>query len=544
MFMAEIFVLGHRNPDMDSVCSAWAYAKLKNSVDKENRYVPVRLGNVSDSVKYLFQRAGVDIPALLKDVKAKSRDIVKSPTFTVTGKDPVYELISLLNTYHPSVVPVIDDGVYKGLVSVDDINRFFLMENHKGRPFYTINQNNIPRIIEGHFLKRCSQNTFDAQIVVGAMDYDVFCQRVNACEKPPLLVVGNRKRHIEYAIKHELAGIILTGITDIESVDADFSSFRGMVYLSEEDTAETLRLLRLSTPISQLMGDKDAPSVEMDTLYDEVKAILTNGENRGVSVFENGVWKGFITRRCFLNRPRARIIMMDHNEAEQSVIGIEEADIVEIIDHHRLAAPKMKNPIFICSEPVGSTCTIVFEQYAKWQTPIDKVTATVLLGGLVADTVMLKSPTTTEYDKVVAEALKKAAEIEDFDEFCHALFSSSASLREKDPKTVILSDFKKYTEHGVHFGIGQVEVGSLDEIKEMKEIYLESLKSVRDKEGLSIAMLLVTDVFKEESILLNTQFDKEYKIPYERLDKGMYYLPGVLSRKKQLLPETLKVLED
>ena len=235
---------------------------------------------------------------------------------------------------------------------------------------------------------------------------------------------------------------------------------------------------------------------------------------------------------------------MDHNEAEQSVIGIEEADIVEIIDHHRLAAPKMKSPIFICSEPVGSTCTIVFEQYAKWQVPIDKVTAMVLLGGLVADTVMLKSPTTTEYDRVVAEALKKAAEIDDFDEFCRSLFSSSASLKDKDPVQVIRSDFKKYTEHGVHFGIGQVEVGSLEEIKEMSTTYLESLKNVRDKEGLSIAMLLVTDVFKEESILLNTQFDKEYKIPYERLDNGMYYLPGVLSRKKQLLPETLKVLED
>ena len=168
----------------------------------------------------------------------------------------------------------------------------------------------------------------------------------------------------------------------------------------------------------------------------------------------------------------------------------------------------------------------------------------VLLGGLVADTVMLKSPTTTEYDRVVAEALKKAAEIDDFDEFCRSLFSSSASLKDKDPVQVIRSDFKKYTEHGVHFGIGQVEVGSLEEIKEMSTTYLESLKNVRDKEGLSIAMLLVTDVFKEESILLNTQFDKEYKIPYERLDNGMYYLPGVLSRKKQLLPETLKVLED
>lgn len=542
--MAKIYVLGHRNPDMDSICSAWAYARLKNMIDSENEYVPVRLGNVNDNVKYLFSRAGAEIPQLLKDVKAKSRDIVKTPTFTVTGEDPVYELISLLNTYHPSVVPVIDDGEYKALVSVDDINRFFLMENHKGRPFYTISQKNIPRIIEGHFLRRGPEDTFDAQIVVGAMDYEVFCDRVSSCEKPPLLVVGNRKRHIAYAIEHKLAGIILTGITDIESVECDFSGYEGMVYLSEEDTAETLRLLRLSTPINQVIAVKDAPRVEMDSLYDEVKAILTDGENRGVSVFEDGKWKGFITRRCFLNRPRAKIIMMDHNEAEQSVIGIEEADIVEIVDHHRLAAPKMKNPIFICSEPVGSTCTIVYEQYVKWQVPLDALTATILLGGLVADTVMLKSPTTTDYDRFVAQELGKSAKIDDFDEFCHSLFSSSSSLKDKDPMSLISSDFKKYREHGVHFGIGQVEVGSLEEIKELKDTYLEKLREFRDREALSIAMLLVTDVFKEESVLLTTNFDKEYKIPYEKMGKGMYYLPGVLSRKKQLLPETLKVLED
>ncbi len=542
--MARIYVLGHRNPDMDSVCSAWAYAHLKNTIDRENEYIPVRLGSVSESVKYLFSLASAEIPEQLKDVKAKSRDIVRSPNFTVTSSDPVYELISLLNTYHPSVVPVIDDGVYKALVSVDDINRFFLMENHKGRHLYTISQNNIPRVIQGHFLKRRSENTFDAQIVVGAMDYEVFCARVEESNKPQLLVVGNRRRHIAYAIEHCFAGIILTGITDINSVDADFSSYSGMVYLSEEDTSETLRLLRLSTPIKDIMGETDAPYVEMDTLYDEVKSILTNSENRGVSVFENGVWKGFITRRCFLNRPRARIIMMDHNEAEQSVIGIEEADIVEIIDHHRLAAPKMKSPILICSEPVGSTCTIVYEQFAKWNVELDETTATVLLGGLVADTVMLKSPTTTDYDRFVASELIKASGIEDFDSFCHALFSSSPSLKDKDPVEVISADIKKYTEHGIRFLIAQVEVASLDEIREMKELYLEKLAEVRDKKGVGIAMLLVTDVFKEESLLLTTPFDREYRLSYEKVESGIYYLPGVLSRKKQLLPETLRVLED
>ena len=347
-----------------------------------------------------------------------------------------------------------------------------------------------------------------------------------------------------HKINHALGEVLLAKRMGKKKVIAETGAGQHGVALA---TAAALLGLDCDIYMGEVDVKKEAPNVSrMKILGAKVISVTT-----GTRTLKDAVDEAF---KAYLKDPVNQIycigsVVGPHPFPEmvrdfQSVIGIEEADIVEIVDHHRLAAPKMNNPIFICSEPVGSTCTIVYEQYVKWQVPLDALTATILLGGLVADTVMLKSPTTTDYDRFVAQELGKSAKIDDFDEFCHSLFSSSSSLKDKDPMSLISSDFKKYREHGVHFGIGQVEVGSLEEIKELKDTYLEKLREFRDREALSIAMLLVTDVFKEESVLLTTNFDKEYKIPYEKMGKGMYYLPGVLSRKKQLLPETLKVLED
>ncbi len=541
--MARIFVTGHRNPDMDSVCSAYAYANLKNQIDGRNEYVPIRLGHVNQNVKDVFSFANAELPALVKDVKAKASDIAKSPDFTMTAEDPVYELISLYNSRHPSVVPIFDENGYRALVSVDDINRFFLMENHNGRPFYLIGLKNIPRVIPGFFFKEGSNDTYETQIVVGAMEYEVYKKRVETCRRKPILVVGSRLRHIRYAVENGFPGIILTGVEDPLSMDVDFSGYEGFVYVSREDTAETLRLLRLAMPISTIIPEKDVPAVQTDCLYDEVKDILSDSEYRGVSVFEAGEWKGFVTRRCFLKRPSAKLILMDHNEAEQSVIGIEEAEILEIMDHHRLAAPKMKNPILICSEPLGSTCTIVYEQYKKWGVSPDKRNATILLAGLLADTVMLKSPTATDYDRYVASRLASIAGL-DLDGFARVVFSSQRQLSKEDPEKIIESDFKKYDEAGIDFGIGQVEVSSFIEINSLIDTYLGTLEEVRKHHGLDWAMLMVTDVFKDASLLLTTGFDKEYRFVYEKKADRVYDMPGVLSRKKQLLPEVIRILED
>lgn len=543
--MDKTIVTGHRNPDMDSITSAYAYAELKNLTDPDNKYIAACLGPLNVKAKKLFEQLELTPPQFVADVKTRVRDIKRTPTLVVDPDSPVYELMNMYYSTNPSVVPIMKDGVYYGLLSVDDINRYFLRENRNQRPEYNIRVDNIPKVMRGSFMKKGERPSFHAPIMVGAMHFELFKEHILNCQQKPLLVVGARKDHIKEAIKMELPGLILTGIKEDSLEGIDFSKYNGMVFISYEETAEALRLLRLSISVIDLLKKENQKSIPESMLFDEAKQILNDGGLRGLSVVdENGKWTGFVTRRCFLDRPRQKLILVDHNEADQSVIGIEDGEIVEIVDHHRLDAPKTRNPIYIHSEPVGSTCTIVSELYERFNVSIAPPIAKILLSGLVADTVMLKSPTTTVVDKMIAEKLIKAAQIEDFNVFCENLFSSEFSLKNQSPDAIIRADFKRYVEGDMKFGIGQVEVTSLSDILDLSSIYLDALKNENKALFLDFSMLLVTDVIAGSSILLCTAFNKSYRLVYEKLSEGVYNLAGVLSRKKQLLPEIIRVLND
>lgn len=542
--MADIFITGHRNPDMDSIAAAYGYAVLKNQIDKDNRYINCALGPMNRISKALFERLGLPDPLFLKDAYTRVSSICKTPSLILSPDDPVYELVNMYNQSNPSVVPIIgDSGEYLGLLSIDDINRYFLRENTDSRPVYDILLSNIPRVLHGHFIRKGGEVKIHAPVMVGAMRFEVFRERLSECKDKPLLVVGCRKDHIEHAISEQLPGLILTGVVEDSLEGIDFSSYKGFVYASSEDTAETLRLLRLSVAVESLVK-KDSVVIYEDMLFDSAKGVLIDSDKRGLPVFDkrDGVFKGFITRRCFLNEPKKKIIMVDHNEAGQSVLGLESAEIEEIIDHHRLDAPKTRNPITINASPVGSTCTIIYSQFERFKVTPDEKTAKVLLAGLVSDTVMLKSPTTTIVDRMTAKALCELAHT-DIDTFSRELFSEGSSLATLDEAKAICSDFKMYSEKGVRFGIGQVEVTTLEDADSVKDKYLTALEKVRERENLGWAMLLVTNVLSDNSILFSTDYKKTYRFIYEEVEKGVYNLPGVLSRKKQLLPEVLRVLE-
>ncbi len=545
--MSVIYVTGHRNPDMDSICSSYAYAYLKNLIDRNNEYIPCRLGSANRNIKNLFSRLNLELPVLLKDVKPKVIEVTKKAKYSVKVTDPVYTVVDIFAKDKPTVIPVFDEmGKYIDLLTADDVTAFFLKENNNDRIIYKFSQENIEKVIPGHFIKKGTNGSQEAPFMVGAMEYEQYEKRLTGLEKKPVLVTGLRDRHIKKALKENIPGLVITGIEDKSCLDKyDIASYDGFIFLSEKDTAETLRLLRLSSPVGDLLDpDNKSPEIQSDMLFDDAKDMLMNSDERGLSVFSGEDWVGYVTRRCFLTKPKQKIILTDHNEAEQSVIGIEDAEILEIIDHHRLAPPRMKNPIYICSEPLGSTCTIIYEQYKKYGLKPDQKRAEILLSGLVSDTVMLKSPTTTQYDRHVVEKLAERAKIADLQAFCSELFSSGTRLAEQDPVKVIESDLKRYYEVGVRFAIGQVEVTTLSEIMNLKDIYLVNLRKEKEAYNLDFCMLLVTDVISDTSILLTTPFDKEGRLFWEKLEDNVYNLPGVLSRKKQLLPEVLRILED
>ena len=429
----KVYITGHRNPDLDSVCSAYGYSVLKNLLDPSKEYIAVRCGHLSESIKNILASLDITPPPYMRDVFPKVSDVMLTSDDRVEIDSPLTELARNYKDTNPSVAPIFENGSFAGLISIDDISSWFM----------------------------------------------------------------NR-----------------------------------LCAMGEIDKIPTIR---------EVMREQEK-EIQLDDLFEEAKFSLSSSKKRGLSVFDRDRYVGYVTRRCFLKSPEYNVILVDHNEPKQSIKGIENANIVEIIDHHRLDAIKTSLPIFIDAEPLGSTCTIVYQLFVRNRLVPDPQTAKVLLTGLMSDTLVLKSPTTTQTDEETAKALAEICGV-DAIEFGHNMYSNVESLKNLNPETVILSDFKRYTEKGIGFGIGQCEVTTLTDVDEYKAFFLRTLEDVRSKNGLDWAVLMVTNVISENSILLTTDYRAAKHLPYNQLENYIFDMPGVLSRKKQLLPEILHALQ-
>ena len=444
---------------------------------------------------------------------------------------------ALWKDHNPSVVPVYDGEAFKGLLSVDDITKWFLSDNKEEIPTYKVTVENILRVIPGKLLHRGKSDTIEGSLLVGAATFEAFSgllENIDDC----IVVLGVRKELIEYAIERQVPAIIIAAAD--EEPDVDFSGYDGSVFMTDLGTAETLRRIRLAESVESMM-ELATETIDIDDLFVEGKRIFTNSHIRGLAVMENGEFKGFVTRRCFLDKPVKKVIMVDHNEPAQSVEGIETADVVEIIDHHRLDSLSTSTPIFIAAEPLGSVNTIIYQLYMRHGIMPDEHAARTMLTGIIADTLILRSPTTTIQDMQAVEMLARLAKVPSVQEFGEKLFSITDNLQSQNPEEAILSDFKKYENGGTKMGIGQCEVTTLTDVSEYASAYIDTLQKIADSQGLDWALLMVTDVLRENSVLLASDCRSNRDLPYAKIAKQIYDMPGVMSRKKQLLPVLLSV---
>ncbi|TYB32949.1 MAG: putative manganese-dependent inorganic diphosphatase, partial [Flexistipes sinusarabici] len=443
------------------------------------------------------------------------------------------------------MTPVVDDNnKVSGIVSILEINDYFMTGDILKKPVYTFIPENFENVIDGYFYAEGEYSEFSASIMVGAMPYERYVEHMEKFDlRQTVLVVGKRRDIVEFALSNEVPAVILTGIKSSEDLDFDFSGYKGWVYISNLDTAETLRRLTLAVPAKYLMSP-DIPVITPNDDLDDAKDLMLRHNRRGLIVVdENEQLAGIVTRSDVLKGHKQKIIMVDHNEMNQAVDGAETAEILEVVDHHRLGTVKTTKPIQFLAKPVGSTCSIIYEQFRNYNVEIPKNIGLLLLSGVLSDTVMLKSPTTTLFDKEIVEELANLLNV-DYSEYGKKMFYATDSLKSREPEEVINADFKKYSEYGFEFGIGQVEVVNLNEIDELKGDFVDALKNVRDRKRLDFAMLLVTDIVNTDSVLLSTEFYGAKRLVYRKLDDYSFDLPGVLSRKKQLLPEVLRVLEE
>lgn len=432
--MSKIYITGHRNPDFDSVCSAYAYARLKQLSDPSNEYIPVRCGHLADSMKKVFAGLEITPPAYMRDIYPKVGDVYLTAADHIDADAPLNAVAASYKATNPSVIPVFEGGRFFGLLSVDDITAWAMDE--------------ISR---------------------------------NGC------------------------------ISDIPRV-------------------------------RDIMRPEEEP-VDITDLFEDAKRRLSSSRKRGLAVMKNGEYAGYVTRRCFLKAPRNNVILMDHNESKQSIHGIETANIIEIVDHHRLDAVKTDLPIFIDAEPLGSTCTIVYRKFLQEGLTPDRDTAKMLLTGIVSDTLILRSPTTTLVDITAARELADLVKV-DLQEFGLKMFGSMEGLKHRNPDEAVASDFKTYKENKTAIGIGQCECTTLGDIEDYRKDYLIALEKIRQKMGLDWAVLMITDVIREHSVLLSTGFRAERHLPYTTVSENVFDMPGVMSRKKQLLPEILHAVSE
>ncbi len=543
--MENIYVIGHKNPDADSVCSAFAYAKLKSMVDPHHTYIPARCGRLNKQSDFIFKRVGEQPPVFIGDVYPRVKDVMTGDVVCVKEQDPLFYVMRDVKTRNIRLTPVVNNEcILSGIVSVFEISDYFAGGDVEEKPYYQFNIKNIVSILNGHLYKSGNIKEFKAQIIIGAMPFTRFREYIERCNlREVIVVVGKRMKILDYSIKNNVAAIILAGLKKTSEIkEVNFSGYHGHVVISDFDSAETMRRLVLSTPVNSIMR-KNPDTVHKDDHLERAREKMATSNVRGLPVVDDhGKLVGIVTRSDLIKRYAKKVILMDHNELSQAVDGIETAEIIEVVDHHRLGTIKTTRPIHFCAKPVGSTSTLVSELYREYNITPDPSTALILLSGVLSDTIILKSPTTTDEDMKAAETLSKIAGV-NIAEYGTELFSSTDSLNSREPQEIVNSDFKIYEEYGVKFGIGQVEVVNLEEIRETKNKLIKELERIKNERNLDWTMLLITDIVKEDSVLLTTGYTCEKALPYMKRGEKEYFLPDVLSRKKQLLPTILGVLE-
>lgn len=541
----HVFVVGHRNPDTDSVCSAVAYAELCRRQGKDNVF-PGRAGNLNRQTEFVLDTLGQPPPVLLTDVYPRLRDTLDGRPAVIDAAAPLMQALELMRQRDIRMLPVVDDeGRPLGALILKRLTEhvFLLRE---GRPIRQVLTS--PHSIQS-CLKADAANLVDAarteplDLFVGAMSVASFRERLTGIDPRRIVVfVGDRRDIQREALE---MGIRLLVVTGGLCMDADLAALacrqQTSVLNTPFDTATSVFLARMSTPVRYLV-ETDVPTASPDDRLDEVRKVLMRSTAPGVMVLDSeGKVCGVATKSNLLRSSSLKLILVDHNELTQAVPGADQVEILEVIDHHRLGNFHTEAPIRFVNLPLGSTCSVVATLYQQAGMEPDARCAALLLAGLLSDTVLLKSPTTTDVDRSLVVWLETCSG-RNAQDFGRQIFQAGSVLAAYPcVEALLTADFKEYEVDSRRFGVGQVEVVTFQEFEERRQEIIMGLQSLLDERGLNLAGLLVTDIVQQNSqLLVRGDGDLLAAIGYPRLDFGLFDLKGVLSRKKQLLPHLLK----
>jgi len=531
--MEQIYVTGHRNPDTDSVVSAMAYAALRNAVG-DRQYVAARLGHLSDETKLILGRFGFEPPLLIKNMRTQVLDLdfdvppILHEAVTVNRAWSAME-----EDQHISAIPITDDeGHLRGMLTAGDIAGYD-MHTITDPSLRKVPLFNILSVLEGQMLSETEE-------VVNTISGEVILALPQGTELPPfrqketVLICGHQPDMLRRAVEFGVKCVILCQAELPDEIRA--IAKETCIISTPYDSYRTVRRIFQAIPVSRVAQKADLQYFHLDDYIDDVREVVLQSRYRSYPILDNQERVVGTLSRYHLIRPRRKqVVLVDHNEAAQSVPGLEQTDILAIIDHHRLADIQTKNPIYFRNEPVGSTTTIVAGMYQERGLMPSPKLAGLMAAAIVSDTVMFKSPTCTPRDRSMAERMAHIAGIS-LDELGQAIFSAS-SPEDKPVQELLFTDFKEFHIAGHDFGISQITCVDSDRQLRRKDEFLQLMQTTKTEHGYSMMILMLTDVLLEGSKILCLGGEDIFRQAFNvELKEHEAFLPRVMSRKKQVVP--------
>lgn len=535
----EVFVIGHKNPDTDSICSAIAYANLKNQT--EDKYIPKRAGNINKETEFVLNYFGLSAPELVQDVNMQVKDIayrlVEGVSETITMK----KAFDLMHENDATTLPIVSHGKVKGIVTVGDIARTHMADDNAyilhdaGTKFQQIIETIDGKLVCGNGHGYVPKG----KVIVGAAHVERMEQYVNVND---IVILSDRKESQLRAIEKGACMIIVCLVDEVpEQTLALAEQYSCVVAVTNNDTYTTARLIGQSIPVQYFMQRDPIMTFYEDDSIDTLKSTMARTRVRYFPVIDgNGNYLGLVSRRNYINARRKQLILVDHNEKTQSVNHVEKADILEIIDHHRIANVETMNPVYFRNQPLGCTATIIYQMYQEQNLIPDRATAGILCAAILSDTLLFQSPTCTPLDEAAARKLAEIAGIV-VEEFAMEMFDAGSNLKGKTMDEILHQDFKKFDigEHVV--AIGQINSINKKELEEIRQGMYDYL-SEHPEPGCDMTLFIMTDILADGSGILCFGEDAGSLCELafgETFDDHFAYLDGVVSRKKQVVPSLI-----
>jgi manganese-dependent inorganic pyrophosphatase len=530
-----LYVLGHRNPDSDSICAAVGYAALLHQQGQTNA-LAARQGPLRRETAYILDRFGIPAPALVTDLRSRVADVMTSPAATVLPETSLYEVGQLLQQRGIRTVPVVDEAARLcGITGIEDFAQAFIagldLDQLDRMP---LDLENVLRILGGTLLVAAPGRTLRDQVMVGAMEIDSMLARL---APDILLVMGDRADAQRAAIERGVGALVITGDHPVAPEIIALAREQQVTLITvPHHTYTTVRLIHLSTPVRRVMRTT-VQTCRPDDLAENVLERLRAGSVRSLVVVDgDGRVCGVVSRTNLLRPVRRRVALVDHNERGQAVAGIEEAEVVAVIDHHRVAEFQTRTPPFMRLEPVGATSTIVAKLFAESGLAIPAPFAGVLLAGILADTLLFRGPTTTPEDRRMAELLAAAAGV-DLDELGSEILRLASDVSDRSAEQLLMADFKDFNVDDRLFGIGVIETTDGVAVLKRRDELRAAMDQLRER-GYTSVLFAVIDIVHEKTTLLASGHTDAVAATYDgsRAEGDSIVLPGIVSRKKDLVP--------